>query len=136
MPRQSVLRTIKRWKQYQPLAEWNRVIPSTRGLYVLYRKREADKYEVVYIGVAGLGNITRGGIKRRLRTHVARKPGWTHFSYFEVHDNVTSEEIRELESLLLVIFRHDERIALSNKQTGSRKLFELRKPHNWKASEA
>ena len=63
-----------------------------------------------------------------------RKPDWTHFSLFEVHDNVTREEIRELEALLLGIFRHDARIELSNRQTGSRKLYELRKAAVWKSS--
>jgi hypothetical protein len=53
---------------------------------------------------------------------------------FEVHDNITRDEIRELESLLLAIFRHDPRIALTNKQQGSTRLYRLRSKVLWKAS--
>ena len=131
MPRQSPLRTIKRWKRYERRAEWSSVPRHTRGVYVLYRQRGADKYEVTYIGVAGLGLTGGGGARARLKSHNANKDGWTHFSLFEVHDNITREEIRELEALLLGIFRHDPRIQLSNKQRGSTKLFQLRKQAHW-----
>jgi hypothetical protein len=53
-----------------------------------------------------------------------------------VHDNITRDEIRELEALLLGIFRHDPRIQLSNKQRGSTKLYQLRKPAQWRAGAA
>lgn len=71
-----------------------------------------------YIGIAGIGKDGGGGIRGRLKSHQQKKKGWTHYSVFEVHDNVTREEIREFEALLLGIFRHDPRIGLSNKQTG------------------
>jgi hypothetical protein len=73
---------------------------------------------VSYIGIAGIGKDGGGGIRGRLKSHQQKKKGWTHYSVFEVHDNVTREEIREFEALLLGIFRHDPRIGLSNKQTG------------------
>jgi hypothetical protein len=101
---------------------------------VLYRKRGVDGYEACYIGVAGLGPTGGGGIRSRLKSHNAKKSGWTHYSLFEVHDNVAGNDIRELEALLLGIFRHDARIELSNKVRGSLKLFELRKTKHWKAS--
>ena len=132
MPGQSLLRFVKRWRRYEPLEKWREVPRGTRGLYVLYRQKSADINEVVYIGVAGLGEITRGGIRSRLRTHTKRKKRWTHFSFFEVHDNVTRDEIREFEALLLGIFRHDPRIELSNKQTGSRKLYQLQRLTHWR----
>jgi len=47
----------------------------------------------------------------RVRTHDRRIKDWSHFSYFEVHDNVTKEEILELEALLLGIFSDDGRIS-------------------------
>jgi hypothetical protein len=119
MPQQAPLRTIKRWKRYEPRGNWKFVPKHTRGLYVLYRKRPRDRYEVSYIGVAGLGPTGGGGMRSRLKSHFTKKPGWTHYSLFEVHDNITREEIRETEALLLGIFRHDTRIQLSNKQTGS-----------------
>jgi hypothetical protein len=123
---------IKRWLRYQPRASWRLVPMSTRGLYVLYRKRRGERHEVSYIGVAGLGATGGGGIRGRLKSHDQRKRGWTHFSLFEVHDNIVRDEIRELEALLLGIFRHDPRIQLSNKQTGSRKLYELQKASHWR----
>ena len=131
MPSQAPLRTVKRWQRYTPRAEWKRVPKYTRGLYVLYRQRGAKHYEVSYIGVAGLGRTGGGGIRGLLKSHALKKSGWTHYSLFEVHDNVTRDEIRELEALLLGIFRHDSRIQLSNKQTGSRKLSALRRAAHW-----
>lgn len=134
MPRQAPLRTIKRWLRYELRGSWKLVPKGTRGLYVLYRKRRGELYEVSYIGVAGLGPTGGGGIRSRLKSHDLRKPDWTHFSLFEVHDNIDRDEIREIEALLLGIFRHDPRIQLSNKQTGSRKLYELRKASHWKSA--
>lgn len=134
MPKPALLRTIKRWKRYEPRASWKLVPKSTRGLYVLYRKRRLERYEVSYIGVAGISASGGGGIRSRLGSHNKKKRDWTHFSLFEVHDNIDQDEIRELEALLLGIFRHDPRIQLSNKQKGSRKLYKLRHRANWKAS--
>jgi hypothetical protein len=81
-------------------------------------------------GISRLGK--ESGIRSRLRRHNQRKPGWTYFSFFEVHDNITGDEIRELEALLLQIFQHDSRVALSNVQTGSRKFRQVRKREQWK----
>jgi len=136
MPKQSLLRLIKRWKRYEPRKDRTPVPRNTRGVYVLYwKKRATTKYEVVYIGVAGIGKTGGGGIQSRLRTHDHRIKHWSHCSYFEVHDNVTSEEIRELEALLLGIFRDDPRIELTNKQKGTKKLSQLREAINWGESE-
>lgn len=135
MPKQSLLRFIKRWRRYQRRGEWSRVPKGTRGLYALYRRNDAsNEYEVVYIGVAGVGKDGGGGIRGRLKTHHRKKTHWTHYSAFEVHDNVTREEIREFEALLLGIFRRDPRIGLTNKQKGSKKLYELRKSSQWSDS--
>lgn len=126
MPKQSLLRIVKCWQKHAVLAHWTEVPRNTRGVYVLYRLEDESEFQVVYIGVAGLGASGGGGIRARLKSHAAKIKGWTHFSYFEVHDNVTREEIRELESLLLAIFRFDSRIQLENKQLGSRKLYKLK----------
>jgi hypothetical protein len=61
MPRQSPLRTIKRWKRYEPRAAWATVPKHTRGVYVLYCHKGGEKFEVSYIGVAGLGATGGGG---------------------------------------------------------------------------
>jgi|SRR3989344_2394986 len=134
MPKQSLLRFIKRWKRYELRENFRQVPKSTRGIYVLYCNDSSDQYKVVYIGVAGLGVTGGGGVRPRLRRHDRRIKNWTHYSIFEVHDNVTREEIRELEALLLGIFRHDPRIQLTNKQKGSKKLYQLRKSSQWKDS--
>jgi hypothetical protein len=132
MPKQSLLRFIKRWKRYQLREDRNKVAQGTRGVYVLYKSSSAKKHEVVYIGVAGVGKQGGGGVRSRLRRHHRRIKGWTHFSFFEVHDNITREEIREIEALLLGIFRHDPRVQLTNKHKGSKKLFQLQKTTHWK----
>ncbi len=106
--------------------------PGTRGVYVLYRSKGIATHEVVYIGVAGIGKSGRSGIKGRLKAHDRNKKDWTHYSFFEVHDNIFTEEIRELEALLLGIFRHDPRIKLMNMQTGSKKLSKLQRATSWK----
>lgn len=91
-------------------------------------------FEAVYIGAAGIGQ-NGGSILSRLKIHNrSKKKRWTHYSMFEVHDNITREEIRELEAILLEIFRHDPRIELANKQRGSKKLKKLRKRSQWQVS--
>ena len=137
MPQQAPLRLVKRWQRYRPRGEWSAVPRDTRGFYVLYanvrpktgRVKQAD---VTYIGISGLGKGS--GIRSRLRRHNQRKRGWTHFSFFEVHDNITGDEIRELEAMLLQIFQHDSRVGLSNVETGSRKFRQVRKRDRWKAA--
>jgi len=118
---------IKRWRRYERRGDWRFVLPVTRGIYVLYRLKHG-RYEVVYIGVAGVSKVPTTGIGGRLKSHDKNRKDWSHYSFFEVHDNVFREEILELESLLLGIFRHDSRINLENKQKSSRKLYQLRKP--------
>ncbi|MEO2034135.1 MAG: GIY-YIG nuclease family protein [Planctomycetaceae bacterium] len=103
MPSQSELRLIKHALEYQEQTELKEVVPKgTRGIYVLYKRRGAKKarenhYDVVYIGMTTLG------IRGRLQDHV-KKMGdlWSHFSMFEVWDNISDDEIVELEG----IFRH------------------------------
>lgn len=132
MPEQSPLRLIKRWRRYQLRGQWKGVPPLTRGVYILYQSKGTKTYEVVYIGIGGTGKKGRSGIRGRLKSHNHNKKNWTHYSFFEVHDNVFTEEIRELEALLLGIFRHDPRIKLLNMQTGSKKLSQLQSATSWK----
>jgi hypothetical protein len=125
MPAQSLLRMVKSWVPYQLRSEVNLTPYKTRGLYVLYKKKGTKDFNVVYIGVAGLGKSGGGGMRGRLESHKRKCKNWTHFSLFEVHDNIMREEIRELESLLLGIFRYDSRIHLANAQKGSKKMYQL-----------
>jgi hypothetical protein len=133
MPQQSPLRLIKHWRQYAERKTVRDVPPITRGVYVLYRENSGD-YEVYYIGVGGLKVNATSAVTSRLKSHAKHKEDWSHYSVFEVHDNVTHDEIRELEALLLGIFRHDSRIQLSNTQLGSKKLKQIRVDANWESA--
>lgn len=131
MPKQSPLRLIKRGMRYEPRANVRRLPPKTRGVYVLYEHEKRAGYTVVYIGVAGIGRNSDSGMRGRLEKHRAGIKNWTHFSAFEVHDNITGDEIRELEALLLAIFRDDPRIKIANKLKGSTKLDRLLNIARW-----
>jgi hypothetical protein len=101
---------------------------------VLYEKRVSRKkliFDVTYIGGGGTGKNPTSGIGRRLRSHDKNKPKWTHYSFFEVHDNVSREEILELESLFLRIFRNDSRVKLANVMFGSKVFKTLSKDRAW-----
>ncbi len=107
---------IKRIAEFQEQALRTDVPDNTRGIYVLLNELDNAKkqYEVVYIGISGRSN--KAGIYARLDDHYKNKKGWTHFSLFEVHDNITNVELKELEALILCIYRGDPRVNKLNKQ--------------------
>jgi hypothetical protein len=140
MPAEAPLRLIKSchlYQERQTCRKRHHIPHVTRGLYVLYKQGHKNKnkknFEVTYIGVGGVqSKQSKTGVGGRIRTHDQRArekkiKDWTHYSYFEVHDNVSREEIRQLESLLLTIFKHDERISLDNIQHGGSALRMLSK---------
>jgi hypothetical protein len=140
MPAEALLRLIKNCRLYQEreTCKAKGHIPHvTRGLYVLYKeghlKKDKKNFEVTYIGIGGVQNKrATSGVGNRIRTHYKRAEegkieDWTHYSFFEVHDNISREEIRQLESLLLTIFQHDKRITLDNVQHGGSELRKLSK---------
>lgn len=137
MPQQAPFRLIKRCRLHERRGDWKPIPRVTRGLYVLYRKRapRANRaraiFEVVYIGVGGIAKKATSGIGGRVKGHNKSKDGWSHYSFFEVHDNISREEILELEGLLLLIFRHDPRIKLANSQLGSPRLRRLARKPAW-----
>jgi hypothetical protein len=60
-----------------------------------------------------------------MRAHKRKKgAGWTHFTIFEVHDNITDDEIYELEGLFRHIYRKDRMANRLNKQ-GRYKKFKI-----------
>lgn len=93
-----------------------------RGIYVLYKySRRTRCHDVVYVGMAWAA--TRVGIKGRLRSHLRSKAKlWTHFSVFEVWENVRDEEITELEGFFRQIYRSDYRANRLNTQRSFKKL--------------
>lgn len=122
----SELRLIKHCAEYLPQSEVERIPRLTRGIYVLYKYRPTTKNcDVVYVGMAA-GSKT-ASIRGRLKIH-RRKKGklWTHFSAFEVWDNIREEEIQELEGIFRHIYRKDSKANRLNKQRGYNKLRHLR----------
>lgn len=127
----SELRLIRRVQELAPKEDIRLVPPDTRGLYVLFQRlprrgrERTDKFNVVYIGIATAGK----GIAARLRSHRRSRvrQAWTHFSVFEVWDNISEQEIRELEGLFRHIYRWDRYANRFNVQRGDRRIVRLRK---------
>ena len=117
---ESPLRLIKRCAEFQPKEALALVPSKRRGLYVLYRRHREkgrDKFDVVYIGLA------TAGIRGRLESHRRTKSGlWTHFSAFEVWDNIRDDEIVELEGLFRHFYRKDTQANRLNVQRTFKKL--------------
>jgi hypothetical protein len=109
----SPLRLFKRPEEFVPVEEVDRLPRGMRGIYVLYKERpRAGRFEVVYVGMAAIG-----GIRPRLRSHRAKKKSlWTHCSVFEVWDNITQAEVKELEGIFRHIYRRDSAAAKLNVQ--------------------
>lgn len=123
----SELKFIKRFAEFRSRAEITEVPPNTRGIYALLKNRpQLNLFDVVYVGMAGGG---KAGIKGRLRAHSRSKAQsslWTHFSIFEVWDNITENEVKELEGLFRQIYRKDKRANKLNKQKQFNKLKRVR----------
>jgi len=107
----SKLRLIKHCVEFKDKPYIEEIPLRTRGVYVLYKKKTKKKkpyFDVVYIGMAG--GEKKAGIGGRLRAHrknTLKSRQWTHFSAFEVWDNIREEEVKELEGILRHIFRKD-----------------------------
>jgi len=119
---QSELRLIKKWEEHLPKS-WVHDLPKgLRGIYVLYKyARRTNSYNVVYVGMSAAGSS--GHIKRRLKSHLKNKAGlWSHFSAFQVWDNIRDEEIKELEGLFRQIYKDDSKANKLNIIGGFKKL--------------
>lgn len=129
----SKLRLIKNVLEFIPKEEIERVPIETRGIYALYHyRKKVSAYDLVYIGMAR-GEKT--GIRGRLRQHLKHKKDlWTHFSAFEVWDNISKNEVEELEGLFRHLFRFDSKANRLNQQKSYSKLGRLRKESekHWK----
>jgi hypothetical protein len=74
-----------------------------------------------------MARALKGGIKYRLRSHRRKKAAaWTHFSIYEVWDNITESEVEELEGLFRHIYRRDPRANKFNQQRSFRKMKTIR----------
>jgi hypothetical protein len=115
---ESPLRLVKRCAEFRLKEHVNDLPEKLRGIYVLYRQCLVAgrlTYDVQYVGMAKVG------IKGRLLAHTKSKRmrnQWTHFSAFEVWDNIRDEEIAELEGLFRHIYRKDSAASALNIQRG------------------
>ncbi len=122
----SELRLIKNVLEYQPIKNISLVPIKTRGIYALYQEQEGGKvYDLVYVGMA---RGKESGIRGRLSKHSKRKRDlWSHFSVYEVWDNIREEEVEELEGLFRHLFKHDSKANSLNLQKGYKKIVRIRK---------
>jgi hypothetical protein len=122
----SELKLIKRCAEFRPKDQVRLVPPNTRGIYALLASRGHKKFDVLYVGMA---SGIKAGVRGRLRSHSRSKTKgklWTHFSIFEVWDNITVPEVTELEGLFRHIYRTDRQANRINKQRSYRKLKKVR----------
>jgi hypothetical protein len=109
----SALRLFKRREEFLPIARVNDLPRGMRGVYVLYKYLpKIRRFDVVYVGMAA-----EGGMRPRLRSHKKKKDGlWSHCSVFEVWENITAAEVKELEGIFRHIYRKDSRASRLNVQ--------------------
>ena len=101
----------------------------------LDKLRVISHIETEYPGIGITAGTKTASIRGRLRTHERRKGDlWTHFSIYEVWDNIREEEIRELEGIFRHIYRLDSRANRLNKQRAFKKLKKIQDNNleNWK----
>lgn len=126
---QSPLRLVRRCAEQRPIDEVKILPRGLRGIYVLYKRvirSHKTHYDVVYVGMAWSGK--RGGIRGRLNQHSRKKKAlWSHFSVFEVWDNIRDDEVRELEGLFRHIYKLDSRANRLNVARGFKTLRKVRK---------
>jgi hypothetical protein len=104
------------------MSEVNLIPSGTRGVYALLDQRSVKEFDVVYIGMA-----PRGGIRSRIKSHKKSETKiWTHFSIFEVWDNIGENEVEELEGLFREIYRKDSFANRFNKQKKCKRLQSVR----------
>jgi hypothetical protein len=117
------LRLIKRCEKYLPVDKINFLPKGLRGVYVLYKYSEKTySYNVVYVGVS-CSRSDESHIRRKLKVHRRKKEClWSHFSIFEVWENIRDDEIRELKGLFREIYMKDSSANKIHKQEGTKRL--------------
>jgi len=112
--------------EFLPVREIGQVPLKVRGIYVLYYARKnSTAMDVVYVGMA---RGEQSGAKGRLIVHKRNKPNlWTHFSLYEVWDNITKSQVEELEGLFRQIYRHDSNANKLNVQRTYKPLRAIRR---------
>lgn len=118
----SALRLLKRRQEFISIDGISLLPRGMRGIYVLYVHRpKLNRFDVVYVGMAADGSI-----RSRLHSHTRRKKNlWTHCSVFEVWENITPAEVKELEGIFRHIYRRDSRASRLNMQRSFGKMQKL-----------
>jgi len=120
--RESASLYFKSFFEHVPVDEISSLPRKIRGLYALYEKDSRGYFNLRYVG------MTDGGAKGRLTRHSIAKSGkWSHCSVYEVWDNITQEQIQELEALFRHMLRLDATAAGLNIQKGSAIFRKLKK---------
>jgi hypothetical protein len=117
--------------EFFPISDIPKIPVRVRGIYVLYNCWDQKHMDVVYIGMARGENT---GVKARLQNHKKSKSKlWTHFSVYEVWDNISKEQVEELEGLFRHIYRKDSAANSLNSQKSYRPLLKIRRksPEEW-----
>lgn len=121
----STMRLIKSALEYRQIEELNIVPRGLRGIYALYKKR-GRSYDLVYVEMSA--KEASGRIRNRLYQHKrSKRIEWTHFSFYEVWDNISDHEICEMEGLFRQLYRFDSHANFYNKQQTHRPLLKVRK---------
>jgi hypothetical protein len=123
------LRLVRHCFELAPKEDLEKVPNYSRGMYVLYKHTSRTRplpsgkprFDVVYVGISGRR------LKSRLRQHSRTKAdAWTQFSVLEVHDNIRSDELKELEGLFRHIYRFDAHANQLNLAKGYQTLIRVR----------
>ncbi len=111
--------------EFRPISDIEIVPTRVRGIYVLFRSDRKKQMDVVYVGMA---RGEQSGMKARLLAHRRNKENlWTHFSVFQVWDNISPQEVEELEGLFRHIYRYDAQANQLNAQKQHKPLSAIRR---------
>jgi hypothetical protein len=124
---------FKNYIEHVPKADLKEMVPElVRGIYVLFNEDNDKKMNVVYIGRSAIGS--KQGIGARIVSHTKEKKAWSHFSVFEVWDNVSNMVVEELEALILHIYARDGSANGLNIQKNSKRFHSIRRAdrNSWK----
>ena len=123
----SITYLFKRSFEYLQKGDFSSLNPGMHGIYILYNEESDSSMSVVYVGMV---RGERSGIKGRLKRHessVRKANLWSHYSIYEVWDNIPASLIEELEGLFRHLYRKDAVANKLNKQRAYAPLTQLEK---------
>jgi hypothetical protein len=116
--------------EYVPSSDIRRSVPAdVRGVYVLYDFSDGKHMNVVYVGMSRGEKYTIGN--RLLRHKTNKNNLWTHFSVYEVWDNITSAQVEELEGFFRHVFARDAVANKLAKQRRSGTIEKIKRTNQW-----